>query len=83
MIVRMNWAMTAGYENDVGSRTDIRVAWDTGFAMAKQRHEVDKSTTAIFTCATDTRACGWYSKGSYDGFKAGLVVANGFVCLRL
>lgn len=52
IVIRTNGPVLKGYEHDVGYRTDIRVAWSTGFADAVGRKVLGADETTVFTCVS-------------------------------
>lgn len=59
LVIRINGAITEGYENDVGHSTDIRVGWRTGMEDAKRTAgALDANQTLVMTC-TNSRQCHW------------------------
>ena len=59
VVIRMNDVSVAGFEEDVGSRTDIRVAWSDGLSFARHAGVIGPHELLIYNQVT----CG----GSNDG----------------
>ena len=51
VVIRTNAPTLAGYEADVGRRTDLRVAWVSGVNDAHNKHLLEPRETLVFTTA--------------------------------
>ena len=49
VIVRVNSAGVAGYEEDVGSHTEIRVGWFVGLSDAMERQTISRGEVLVLT----------------------------------
>jgi hypothetical protein len=60
LVVRVNAPVLAGFEDDVGARTDVRVAWSRAWAHAVERNVTSSDELTILYCPTPTYSvCTW------------------------
>ena len=60
LVVRVNAPVLAGFEDDVGARTDVRVAWSRAWAHAVERNLTSSDELTILYCPTPTYSvCTW------------------------
>ena len=80
VVIRVNGAVIQGYQKDVGSRTDVLVAWSRGVDEARRSKQLYKNLTVVYTC-TDyfPDDCHWTDAEEYEGVRHALVLSNEWV----